>query len=805
MDFLNRWSVTMAAGGRPVLFPGTLSFPAVASADGKNSIVVLSHQLRVYFLPTRQCIRTVDVELRDAVAAHLDPENPAQLVVFTAHGHVLYVNWKEKVDQPVVARQQIEPRLELHDVFRVDDTNYYAVEDCEGTVRVHRIDRETALAEVVFEDSGAAYAISHDKSKLAVAGENVSLYDVSTIYAAGTHQSVAATREVLEGVRQITAMAVSDTGVVALGSATGAIQLVYGNGSDADRSNGNAAANTAANGTANGANILGGRSLRWHIDPVRALLFSRDGAYLVSGGAEKVLVFWHLALEKTQFLPRLGGPIDRVFVDAHRPDHYAVALSNGAEGAHEIVVVLAVDLVSRLSVAPARPNFVLARWAKRLSGRKLTAEVARQAMCNDVSAPVAVHPTTRHLYFAKGAAIQAYDIVRGEQAFVQHAAPQLATGRVRSEHKIADPAVSAVAFTPDGRWMATFDSMPTLNFDNLMLKGDTAHALKFWQQGESGWELALKIVDPHGGLAVGAVVPAPLGHSFATVDVRGGLRVWRPRNDTAKLAEKGKLAAKAPQLLPTEVWTLRRATPPAAVSAPVAACWAPDGSLLVVSHGCTMRALDPVLLVAVPFRLPALDLPIYHVAITGSHLVFALESRVVLFDMVAGRETLCAQFSAAGAANLVAVDASRDLVAVAVNYVVDAAVHAKIVLLHPTSLVPVHTALHTQAVSAVRATPSGFVFVDTDSRIGVVAPAAKKAPESADWAQQMHAILLSAQAAASVLYARAVEDNTVRDTLDVEKWQAHRTVDVALLLSVFQNLDGVGMDALFERVVRAIQ
>lgn len=802
MDFLNRWSVTMASGGRPVLFPGALSFPALASADGKNSIVILTHQLRIYFLATRQCIRTVDVELRDVVAAHLDPQNPAQIIVFTASGKVLYINWKEKVDQPVVAQQDLN--IPVHEVFRVDEHNYYVIEKEGSAIRVHRVDRETAEPALVFEASGTAHAVSRGGSKLAVAGESTVLYDISSLYAGGSQAGVDATKESWKATTKDAVMAVSDTGIVAVGSPGGVIFLYHGSGSKYSSGLENSAAKS---GTKTPAKAVGApttealstRTLRWHVDPVRSLLFSGDGAYLVSGGGEKVLVFWHLLLERTQFLPRLSGSIDRIFVDSNRPDHYAIALGGETD---EIVVMLALDLVSRLSVAPPRPNFALSRWAK-----KLAHSVEKQALEKDITAPVAVHPTSRHLYFARGAAIQAFDLVRGEQAFVQHAAPQLATGRVKLEHQIPDPAVLSVAFSADGRWMATFDSMPALDFDNLLSKGDTSHALKFWHQVDGQWALALKIVDPHGGLAVGAVVAAPAGAAFATVDERGGLRVWRPRGDQAEgeaAVEIAAQAAKNGKVASTPVWTLRRATPPSGVSAPVAACFAPDGSLLVVAHGTTLRAFDPALLLPVEFRLPALDLAIRFVAIAGSHLVFALHSRVVVFDLVAGREKMCARFDAAGSSNLVAVDQARELVAVAANYYSENHIHCKIVLLRLNSLEPVHSIVHKQAVAAVRATSSGFVFVDVDSRIGVLAPSARSIAEVDDLATQMHAMLLGAQAAANLLYSRTITEGGAKEE-DTEKWNSHRLLDVAQLLPVFQNVDGVPMDALFERLVRAIQ
>lgn len=800
-DFLNRWTVSMASGGKPLVLPGTRSFPAVASLDGKHLIVLLHHQLRVYFLHTRQCIRTVDVDLTGVRAVHLDPHNGLQLVAFTGR-EVLYINWKEKLDRPVVAAQQLAPALpDLAEVYSVQQNGYFALLAADGGVLLHFIDREHATTSLVAAiDNVCAYAVSQDGQKLAVAEERecVALYDLLAAAAAAqradTEQlqaqlrsaadTIAASKETQAlAARPVTCMAVSNGGVIAAGSMSGAINLIYG-------------------GTSAG---MPQRTLRWHIEPPRAVCFSANEQYLVLGGLEKVLVFWHLDLDRVQHLPRLLGPIDGIFVDANRVDHYSVALRVGA-GAHELVVILAVDLVSRLAVSPVRPRFNMsARHAVSKMVRKMLDGRGNPRLVSyDVSAPVVPHPTTRHLYLARGPAIQAFDVVRGEQAFVQHAAPQLSTGRVRSERKLVDPEVTAVAFSSDGAWMATFDSMPALDFDNLLSKHDTAYALKFWRWADSEWELALKIVDPHGpGVDVGAVVPALSGLEFTTLDKLGGIRVWRPRAGTAEKTKTGAQTA----------WSLRRASAAVGAAAPVAGCFSADSSLLVVSHGRTISVYDPTLLQTVPLRLPALELSVEMLAILGNYLIIASLHKLILFDLVAGTLTaLAGRVSTLGQRNFIAVDHARQLIAVAINHFeTEPELHmeGKISIFRPDDIKPLCSIHHKLGIASLVATASEFVFVDVDSRVGVVAPEAKKVVgefAEDDLAAQMDKMLVSAQAAANMLYSRALDEKLQQEnTEDPDKWTSHKVVDVATLLPVFANVEGVSLDSLFERVVRAVQ
>ncbi len=48
-------------------------------------------------------------------------------------------------------------------------------------------------------------------------------------------------------------------------------------------------------------------SLHWHAHAVSAIAFTPSGAQLLSVGEESVLVQWHLASGKRQYIPRLGG------------------------------------------------------------------------------------------------------------------------------------------------------------------------------------------------------------------------------------------------------------------------------------------------------------------------------------------------------------------------------------------------------------------------------------------------------------------------------------------------------------------
>lgn len=56
------------------------------------------------------------------------------------------------------------------------------------------------------------------------------------------------------------------------------------------------------------------RPLHWHAHAVSSVAFTANGAYLLSGGEEAVLVIWQLHTGKKEFVPRVGAPISTISV-----------------------------------------------------------------------------------------------------------------------------------------------------------------------------------------------------------------------------------------------------------------------------------------------------------------------------------------------------------------------------------------------------------------------------------------------------------------------------------------------------------
>ncbi|KAG7669082.1 hypothetical protein Ndes2526B_g00805 [Nannochloris sp. 'desiccata'] len=91
-------------------------------------------------------------------------------------------------------------------------------------------------------------------------------------------------------------------------------------------------------------------TVHWHAHAVGALVFSTDGAYLLSGGQEAVLVIWDVVSGRRAYLPRLGGGIIGISVCPSDPSRYAIRQSDNT-----LRIINAAAMTVEASVHGLRP------------------------------------------------------------------------------------------------------------------------------------------------------------------------------------------------------------------------------------------------------------------------------------------------------------------------------------------------------------------------------------------------------------------------------------------------------------------
>lgn len=72
-------------------------------------------------------------------------------------------------------------------------------------------------------------------------------------------------------------------------------------------------------------------TLHWHAHPLSSLCFTPNGAYLLSGGEESVLVIWQLHTGKKEFVARVGAPISTIAVSNNgESEEYLLGLADAS-------------------------------------------------------------------------------------------------------------------------------------------------------------------------------------------------------------------------------------------------------------------------------------------------------------------------------------------------------------------------------------------------------------------------------------------------------------------------------------------
>ncbi|VEU20776.1 DEKNAAC101755 [Brettanomyces naardenensis] len=831
------WKLGFNAGGR------LLRTGHVITPDGKFAIALFKTHIKVYSLSTRQSIRSIklDRDLSDVVDTRLSSKTPSWLYLFTSSNEVLAVDWKDKsASDPIVKRYTLDESstgkygqiLQFVKFIDDDESDFVLVL---GRPHLHhsvayrkshsrhlvRFSSQTDKVEhIASVNDVILLAKSTDGNNVAFVTGGHDVYYTSIVGAKGGHIRATIHHSTFPYKTPVISVAISNGEVplVALGTVSGVIQLLY-LGQDSKKQSSN----------------TDQRLLKWHVDEVKAVEFSSDGSYLISGGLEKVLVFWQLETEKQQFLPRLNGSICDIRIDDRSEQFYGISLeltknSDTEERYMEYLVLNALDLTSRLDVNGIRPKFStnldkkLERdFRRRINRNAELDENDLTKMKYDCSSDFQIHPQSKMMYLPYGPRMQVYDVVKSDQAFVTTMAETLQQGRVRNEASIRDPSVEHFAFTIDGSWMCTFDTLCTPELDHLLSEEDVKYSLKFWKYMEnssseqSRWELCTKIIDPHStSVPIACIIPAPAsyydGIAFLTADTKGGVRMWRPRVPKEMYAKLGN------KKLQQTAWTLRRfrnGTGRLETSS-IDLSWSRDASVIALGQENAITLIDANNFETIEdMPVPSLaDSRIRALDIVGSDLVVLTKQKLIAFNLLTYRmnELAVRVHSPIGARSLLAVDNDRDLICFCANYhrktgtdAGDYSLHSRIYVFESGSLKPVYIADHSTAISCVRYSKahSGFILLDIDSKVGILNTVTSKfllqeeEKKQLDKAYQMSALLNNAQLVAKV----SKKEKETTEDIDDDQIFNRKVLNPDVFEPILENMEGLPVEALFDRIM----
>ncbi|KAI0686656.1 WD40 repeat-like protein [Cytidiella melzeri] len=348
-------------------------------------------------------------------------------------------------------------------------------------------------------------------------------------------------------------------------------------------------------------------TLHWHAHPVASIAFTANGAYLLSGGDEAVLVIWQLHTGRKEFVPRVGAPIS------------TVTLSTSNSNEEEYL----------LGLADASFVFVRSgtlRLGKTIARVKLDPAISHDRSSTSSRVPLAAHGISSTLILPSShpSTLQLYSPTTSKLLSELEVSPSNRISR-RDEKALEPCRVEVSAISDSGEWLATLDTRE----GDHSFRGEVYLKLWSWDRKAGQWTLNTRIDRPHGLAKVTAISFRPRTRDDAsllltTTGEDGQIKVWGVRTSTTKAGG-------------TENYWVARSTVRYRSEIPTHASWAQDGSLLAVSLGPYVVLYDPsTMLVLKTLSCPECSAiaSTHFIGRSGRYIAIKGQRDLVLWDLV---------------------------------------------------------------------------------------------------------------------------------------------------------------------------
>ncbi|KAH8883881.1 WD40 repeat-like protein [Thozetella sp. PMI_491] len=294
------------------------------------------------------------------------------------------------------------------------------------------------------------------------------------------------------------------------------------------------------------------RKYHWHRRAVHSLKWSQDGNYLISGGSETVLVLWQLDTAKPDFLPHLSASIENIVVSPtgssyalHLDDNSLIVLST----AEMKPTVYVSGIQSRAFDDQRAKDTLVKRVGQHFEG--LTTPLTAIGNPSDPSQILLCVGNGQQASAGDGTQstplLQVFDLSTFHNT-AKHAIARTnpADVNISSQgYPIIEPRVTQLAFSHDGKWLASVDEWepPERDVepiaDVVKTAADFRHErreiyLKFWEVGSPGTSLPVlhlssRVNDSHHTSypeVIFDLAADPTSPRFATVGADGKVRFW---------------------------------------------------------------------------------------------------------------------------------------------------------------------------------------------------------------------------------------------------------------------------------------
>ncbi|KIM33744.1 hypothetical protein M408DRAFT_18764 [Serendipita vermifera MAFF 305830] len=349
-------------------------------------------------------------------------------------------------------------------------------------------------------------------------------------------------------------------------------------------------------------------TLHWHAHAVQAIEFTPNGAYLLSGGEESVLVIWQLHTGRKEFVPRVGAPIHTISVcdtgDGIREQEYLLGLSDG-------------------SLAFIRSSTL------KLSRTIARVRLERSHLQARSAPPLVMQTNSRQLILPSShpSSIQFYSPLTASLNGELEVSPSNRISRP-FQKRLNPLRVDLIAVSDDGKWLATVDMRDGSN-EGMGL--EVFLKIWMWDTTEKTWDLNTRIDRPHGNNKVHSLAFSPTRDGTEPLLASGGgdanVKTWNPKQQTEKGSE-------------SQVHWAARTSFSYRNQQPNQVIWSPDGSILAVSHGCFVT-LWSVSTNALNLLFTATEIHNFarlaFVGRNGRHLCATGGRGIAVFDLIRGQ------------------------------------------------------------------------------------------------------------------------------------------------------------------------
>lgn len=317
-------------------------------------------------------------------------------------------------------------------------------------------------------------------------------------------------------------------------------------------------------------------SLHWHAFPVRALKFVEDGAYLVSGAEEGVLVLWQLETGQKQFLPRLGAAINSISF-CPKGHLYAASLSDNSIKFIESIAFKASK--SFKSLCSGIDRFKLALKGSKTNTQSEASFGRNLGIVSAISGTVTMVSSSSH--------IQTFDPFTDQVTHTLDLSQRnhLPREKYASDHE-SSTEIHDLQFMDNGTAICS-----------LTKRCHGQNRIQFWDAEKRGKSIKVfevaSIDDPHQGHDVSTVIGHPTKRMCVTGSSSQGLfKIWSQEDVATEISKKYRMDGQSEnQVVPQKKWTCHGAC--LYKDLPLGdICFSLDGTLIAAAFGSVLTLWD---------------------------------------------------------------------------------------------------------------------------------------------------------------------------------------------------------------------